>query len=232
MDLNSALNQVMEYDIKDHCHVNTNEDGDRFVGIKVDSDNAMVYFPIGYDLPQTDKEIRKDIKNLIHVLSEFTTKEDRLIAVNRFAAPQAVDFPINAFRGVIEYFLGNGYYIETEPAYTMAAKGNQNWPRTLRQVTPLIQTKNGVSSPIYTEFVVRKQNPNANKEITQINRFCVYEAFKRLGWLYIPSMPEDPGPHPDVKTSIVIVRDLPKIHRSCRAVRHGRVLARCHQHAT
>ena len=207
MDLNSALNQVMEYDIKDHCHVNTNEDGDRFVGIKVDSDNAMVYFPIGYDLPQTDKEIRKDIKNLIHVLSEFTTKEDRLIAVNRFAAPQAVDFPINAFRGVIEYFLGNGYYIETEPAYTMAAKGNQNWPRTLRQVTPLIQTKNGVSSPIYTEFVVRKQNPNANKEITQINRFCVYEAFKRLGWLYIPSMPEDPGPHPDVKTSIVIVRD-------------------------
>lgn len=207
MDLNSALNQVMEYDIKDHCHVNTNEDGDRFVGIKVDSDNAMVYFPIGYDLPQTDKEIRKDIKNLIHVLSEFTTKEDRLIAVNRFAAPQAVDFPINAFRGVIEYFLGNGYYIETEPAYTMAAKGNQNWPRTLRQVTPLIQTKNGVNSPIYTEFVVRKQNPNTNKEITQINRFCVYEAFKRLGWLYIPSMPEDPGPHPDVRTSIVIVRD-------------------------
>lgn len=207
MDLNSALNKVMEYDIKDHCHVNTNEDGDRFVGIKVDSDNAMVYFPIGYDLPQTDKEIRKDIKNLIHVLSEFTTKEDRLIAVNRFAAPQAVDFPINAFRGVIEYFLGNGYYIETEPAYTMAAKGNQNWPRTLRQVTPLIQTRNGVSSPIYTEFVVRKQNPNADKEITQINRFCVYEAFKRLGWLYIPSMPEDPGPHPDVKTSIVIVRD-------------------------
>lgn len=207
MDLNSALNKVMEYDIKDHCHVNTNEDGDRFVGIKVDSDNAMVYFPIGYDLPQTDKEIRQDIKHLIHVLSEFTTKEDRLIAVNRFAAPQAVDFPINAFRGVIEYFLSSGYYIETEPAYTTAAKGSQNWPRTIRQMTPLIQTKNGVNSPIYTEFVVRKQNPNANKEITQINRFCVYEAFKRLGWLYIPSMPEDPGPHPDVKTSIVIVRD-------------------------
>lgn len=122
MDLNSALNKVMEYDLRKHCHVNTNEDGDRFVGIKVDSDNAMVYFPIGYDLPQTDRELRQDIKHLIHVLSEFTSKADRLIAVNRFAAPQAVDFPINAFRGVIEYFLGNGYYIETEPAYTMAAE--------------------------------------------------------------------------------------------------------------
>lgn len=207
MDLNSALNRVMEYDIKDHCHVNTNEDGDRFVGIKVDSNNAMVYFPIGYDLPQTDKEIRQDIKHLIHVLSEFTTKEDRLIAVNRFAAPQAVDFPINAFRGVIEYFLSNGYYIETEPSFTTGTKGNQDWSRTIRQETPLMQIKDGVTSPIYTKFVVRTQNPNANKEITQINRFCVYEAFKRLGWLYIPSMPEDPGPHPDVKTSIVIVRD-------------------------
>ena len=48
--------------------------------------------------------------------------------------------------------------------------------------------------------------PNDTKLITQINRFCVYEAFKRLGWLYVPYMPEDPGPHPDVKTSIAIVR--------------------------
>ena len=54
MDLGSALNSIMEFDIKKHCHVNTNEDGDRFVGIKADSDNAMVYFPIGYELPETD----------------------------------------------------------------------------------------------------------------------------------------------------------------------------------
>ena len=49
MDLGSALNSIMEYDIKEHCHINSNEDGDRFVGIKADSDNAMVYFPIGYE---------------------------------------------------------------------------------------------------------------------------------------------------------------------------------------
>ena len=30
MDLGSALNSIMEYDIKKHCHINTNEDGDRF----------------------------------------------------------------------------------------------------------------------------------------------------------------------------------------------------------
>ena len=76
MDLDSALYMAMvDDDITKHCHVNSNEDGDRFVGIKADSDNAMVYFPIGYQLPETDAEIRTDIKHLIQVLSEFTTKE-------------------------------------------------------------------------------------------------------------------------------------------------------------
>ena len=84
MDLDTALHTALvDDDIKKHCHVNSNEDGDRFVGIKADSDNAMVYFPIGYQLPETDNEIRTDIKHLIQVLSEFTTSEDRLIAVNK-----------------------------------------------------------------------------------------------------------------------------------------------------
>lgn len=57
MDLDTALHTALvDDDIKKHCHVNSNEDGDRFVGIKADSDNAMVYFPIGYQLPETDKQ--------------------------------------------------------------------------------------------------------------------------------------------------------------------------------
>lgn len=208
MDLDSALKSVMEFDLRDHCHVNSNEDGDRFVGIKADSDNAMVYFPIGYQLPDTDAEIRTDIKHLIQVLSEFTTKDDRLLALNRFAAPHSVDFPINAFKSVIEYFfsIGGKYYVETDATYKTAATGNQDWPRTVRNQMPLVQSKNGVSSFIYTNFVVRSVTPNDTKLITQVNRYCVYEAFKHLGWLYVPYTIEEPGPHPDVKTSIAIVQ--------------------------
>ena len=33
----------------------------------------------------------------------------------------------------------------------------------------------------------------------------MYEAFKKLGWLYVPYMPEQPGPHPDIKTSLAIL---------------------------
>ncbi len=208
MDLDTALNTALqEDDITQHCHVNTNEDGDRFVGIKADSDNVMVYFPIGYQLPETDAEIRTDIKHLIQVLSEFTTKEDRLLAVNKFAAPQTVDFPINAYKNVIEYYfsIGGKYYVEVDPTFRTSAAGKQDWPKTVRNQIPLVQQKDGISSFVYTEFTVRATTPNDTKQITLINRFCVYEAFKKLGWLYVPYMPEQPGSYPDVKTSIAIL---------------------------
>ena len=209
MDIDSALKVADGEDIRNRCHVNSNEDGDRFVGVKADSDKAMVYFPIGYQLPETDQEIRTDIKHLIQVLSEFTSKEDRLLSINKFAAPQTVDFPINAYRAVMEFYfsLGGKYYIETDPVFRTSPTGNQHWPRTFRNQTPLVQqSPNGVSSLIYIDFTVRSSTPNDNKTITQINRFCVYEAFLKLGWLYVPYMPEKPGACPDVKTSIQIVR--------------------------
>lgn len=208
MDIDSALYEsLLNDDLKKHCHINTNEDGDRFVGIKIDSDNAMVYFPIGYQLPESANEIRIDIKHLIEVLSEFTTNEDRLLAVSKFAAPWSVEFPINAYKSVIEYYfsIGGKYYTETDLIYKTSTKGTQNWARTVRNQVPLVQQNNGISNFIYTEFTVRDVTPNDAKQITQINRFCVYEAFRKLGWLYVAYMPERPGPHPDVKTSIAIL---------------------------
>lgn len=210
MDAESALAAVekVKDNIRDRCHVNSNEDGDRFVGVKADSDKAMVYFPIGYQLPETNQEIRTDIKHLIQVLSEFTSKQDRVLALNKFAAPQTVDFPINAYRAVMEFYfsLGGKYYVETDPVFRTSPKGNQHWPRTFKNQTPLVQQSNGVSSLIYTDFTVRSSTPNDNKVITQINKYCVYEAFQKLGWLYVSYLPEKPGTYPDVKTSIQIVR--------------------------
>ena len=109
-------------------------------------------------------------------------------------------------KGIEYYFsIGGKYYVEVDPTFKTSATGKQDWPRTVRNQVPLVQQKGGVSSFIYTEFTVRATTPNDSKQITQINRFCVYEAFKKLGWLYVPYMPEQPGPHPDVKTSIAIL---------------------------
>ena len=114
MDLTNNLRQ--------RCHINTNDDGDNFVGVKADSDNAIIYFPIGYNLPQNDAELRSDINNLFSVLSTFM-KRDKIVESSKFEAPRTVDFPIHAYLTIIRIFLNNSgeYYIESDPEYKTAA---------------------------------------------------------------------------------------------------------------
>lgn len=130
-------------------------------------------------------------------------KEDRVIEAPKFEAPRTVDFPIHAYLTVIRGFLRAGrYYIETDPQYKTDTKGRTSWPKTVKEQRALVQ-KNG--SLIFTNMTVRSSTPNANKEITQIHKFCVYEAFEKMGWLYVPFMPEKPGVHPGIKESIYIL---------------------------
>lgn len=188
--------------IRDRCHVNTNDDGDSFVGVRADTNDAVIYFPIAYQLPDNDDDLRVDINNLFGVLAAFM-KEDRVIESPKFEAPQKVVFPIHAYLTVIRAFLRVGrYYIETDPRYKTDKKGLVSWPRTVKCQRALVQ-KNG--SLIFTNMTVRSSTPNVNKEITQIHRYCVYEAFEKIGWLYVPFMPEKPGVHPGIQESIHIL---------------------------
>ena len=127
------------------CHVNKNDEGDRFVGVKADSENAMVYFPVGYKLPETDEEIRRDIIHLIAVLAEFTNRSDMLLAMQKFEAPQSVDFPINAYSadigktGVYRYsespdfeILLFGYSIDGAPVQLVDLTCGERVPEEVR----------------------------------------------------------------------------------------------------
>ena len=195
----------LKKNLRERCHVNTNDDGDRFVGVKADSDDAVIYFPIGYQLPDNDDDLRNDINNLFGVLAVFM-KEDKVIEKSKFEAPQTVDFPIHAYLTVIRDFLQKArYIIETDPQYLTDTKGRTSWPRTVRDQMALVQ-RNG--SLVFTKMTVRSTTPNANKEITQIHKYCVYEAFEKMGWLYVPFMPEKPGAHPGIKESIYILQKI------------------------
>ncbi len=85
----------LQKNIRERCHVNKNDEGDSFVGVKADTDDAVIYFPIGYQLPPNDDDLRADINNLFYVLAAFM-KEDKLIEESKFAAPRTVDFPMHA----------------------------------------------------------------------------------------------------------------------------------------
>lgn len=201
----------LEKNLRQRCRVVSGRDGDRFVGVKADTHDASVSFPLGYRLPEDDADLRLDIQNLFGVLSAFM-KEDKVLEARKFDAPQTVDFPIHAYLKVITLFLRTGrYYIESDPQYKTGTKGAVSWSRTIREQRALVQ-KNG--SLVFTSMTVRSATPNADKQITQIHRFCVYEAFDRLGWLYVPFKPEPPGPHPAIRESIyLLTRKLAASHR-------------------
>ena len=191
----------LEKTLKDRCHVVTSYEGDRFVGIKADTESAEIYFPIGWSLSEDDKTIRKDIITLFNILYDFM-KKDKLISARNFNNPQDVEFPIHAYLKIITRFLNDGkYYVESDPEYKVGAKGSVSWSRTLRSQKGIV--KNG--NLIFTNTIARHLTPNFNKQITQIHKFCVYEAFDKLGWLYIANKPELPGICPSVRESIQIL---------------------------
>lgn len=179
------------FDIKTICHINTNEDGDRFVGVKVVGDKAIVYFPLGYELPADEKLIRRDIRHLFRVLSAFGNKEDKMLKGQKFVQAHPVDFPIQAFLDVLDYFMENSgnYYKETEKKIKTASTGKINFKSTAKHQKGFIVNGN----IIYNKFDVDCQSPLDNQLITQIHKYCVYEAFQRLGWLYSNQEIPNPG---------------------------------------
>ncbi len=178
------------FNLHEHCHVNTNEDGDRFVGVKADSENVVIYFPMGYELPNNSDELKRDIKNLFNVLAAFTDKTDRILHMDKFTAPHSVEFPIQAYLNIINYYLDhNGnYYTETESTYKVDKRGKTDWSRTIKSQTPMIQGK----SILYFDQVVRISTQNTNRLITRIHKYCVHESFDKIGWLYTTNKPEQP----------------------------------------
>ena len=177
-------------DIKKCCHVNTGEDGENFVGVKADDSGAVVYFPIGYQLPEKDYDIRLEIRHLFRVLAEFTNKEEKVLSLKSIEAPQTFTFPIQAYLDVINYYLDhNGYYMETEVTYKTEVGGKADWPRIIKNQMPYVDIDG--QSFVYLKQTVRASTPNANMLITEINKYCVQEAMQKLGWLFVDYVPND-----------------------------------------
>ncbi len=171
--------------LKDICVYDAKLKGDEFVGIKHENGHFRVQFPLGYRAAINENEIRKDILNLISVLSTFSDNEDSYI-LNDAQKAQSKAFPIHAYMFLIKDFLQNGYYSERETVYSHVPSGKINWSRTIKQVKPQLVE----GSSVYLEFVTRKTNHNENALISQIHKTLVFESFLKIGWLFSSFVPQ------------------------------------------
>lgn len=180
--------------LKDRIDVVKHDTEEPFVGIKADGEDALVYFPLGYNLSETDDEIRRDILQLFSILDDFNNPYEGSITEKTHEETVNADFPINAYMEVIRYYLENGYYTEVEPVYKTREKGKINWSKTLKQQNPLLSSnrKSSSYSPVYTKFTVKLSSPDENKEITKIHQHCVRISFERIGWIFTSFMPIKP----------------------------------------
>lgn len=192
--------------LSDRCIVATQEEDDRFVGIKADADDAFVSFPLGFEIADSDEEIRNDILHLFSIINEFKDTEEGILAIDNKESSDVVEFPLNAYLEVISYYMQNGYYIESDPIYKTRLKGSISWSKTIKNQKPFIQeNSDGSFSPIYTQFTVKEFTPNENKEIIYINKHCVYESFKKLGWLFTSYLPPKPKGFLDKKRFLPVL---------------------------
>lgn len=164
-----------------NCIVNNCNEKNTFVGIKYENGNIEIRFPFGYRLSK--EHIREDILLLLEVLSNNTKQIKSNIVDNVYNINDRyhkVDFPIQAYIFIIKDFYRRGYYKEYNIDYKVGKNGKINWNRTIKTQKKYIQ-KNDV---FYLDFVVKSNRINENQIITMIHEYCVYESFKKIGWLF------------------------------------------------
>ena len=194
--------------LKDNCVVLKQKDKDQFVGVKIDNKNVRVFFPVGYNLPKEDLELRKDILHLFNILHHLKDDNESVLPNRSLNSDKTKKFPFNAYIEVIRDYIENGYYVENESIYTIDKNGNIDWSKTIKSQKPLLQknTANNFYSPIYTSFIVKQPNLNENNEISYIHQYCVYESFDKLGWLFTSFVPQKPNVTFNRKRFLSIIR--------------------------
>ena len=167
---------------------------EKFVGLKCTDGKLKIYFPVGYRKPdektdspaEIEKEVRKNILNLIQILRTFGEKEDNLSSSPLISKNRNVAFPVHAYLFIIRDFLSNGYYVQKETLYSKTPGGKVSWSRTIKSVKPQFID----FQPFYFDFITQKTNYSQAELISQIHKFCVHECFSKLGFLFSSFLPE------------------------------------------
>lgn len=175
----------------EYCKNATNKEGDTFVGIKsemIDGQHTLnIYFPIGYCISQNDSDVRNEILQLLSVLQEYNDSQSIVSSITQEQLLKTVRFPVQAYFRVISDYMNNGPYQIKEDEFKRGQSGAISWNRTRKKEEPIV-TKHGI---IYPQYQVRQHSETDKKLITEISKYCAYESYLKLGWIYnLPLIPK------------------------------------------
>lgn len=160
-------------DLKKRCQV-ANE-AKSFIGISYKNNVAKVTFPISYKITDDEKKLKREILNLVKILSLYKD-DDELNSEGK----KEENFPFLAYQIVIFDYLKNGSYKEFERIYKVGKSGKINFAQTIKKIQPIISRKN----IIYTDLIMLNTKYYDEKIINEIYKFCVYESIEKIGFLY------------------------------------------------
>lgn len=170
---------MSNYSIREKCKVNTNRDTDTFVGIMCKNGDFSVHFPLGFNISEDEKELRKEILLLIHTIARTTRRKDSEI-YNVSKGYNVTNFPIQAYISLIYDYFAMGYYQERDVMYFESTQGKINWSRTIKTQKPNICD----GDAYYLKYITKNNHIKKNQLITLIHEYCVYESFQKIGWLF------------------------------------------------
>lgn len=159
--------------------INSAQNVDSFVGIKVNDGIPNITFPYGVDISNFNnpKTLNRNILLLIKAISYAKSIYKEKVKLKE--GGKFVDgFPLFDFIWLLSDYISNGLFQTKEKNYNSNAKGKINWKRTLRG-SFTISSGNVIYDELITEKYILIDN-----QITKIHAHCVYEANKICGWFF------------------------------------------------
>jgi len=151
-----------------------------FVGLSFQEDTISINFPIGYNIPSEENEVKKSILDFIEVIS--LTKK---ISATSFGQMESkVEIPLDSYVWFIKDYLINGIYQNQTIKTIQSSTGKINWKKTLK------------TKPYFSNETIFYLNPFVEKKrfekniLTEIYEYCLGISTKEAGWLFhIKPMP-------------------------------------------
>ncbi|HBV23514.1 MAG TPA: hypothetical protein DEB42_07010 [Jeotgalicoccus sp.] len=188
----------MNDEVREYCSVNTNIKEDNFVGIKVEDNKFSIHFPLGYGLGDTTFDVIKDVELLFKVLRRYGRKDG--MSKSGFSETNLVErLPLYSYLDIYKYFLKFGYFQETEDIFQRNGSGKTMWDKTIKLNTPY---KSG-DEYYYFDFIKQKKDIDHDHIITNIHKYCLNEAYNKIGWLYNMVIPEKPKSKINIEIMII-----------------------------